>query len=129
MLTDVQLCGSRYLITDSDVKHNVEPCRKELEDLGITIAYYNPSSLASLSDNTPIPNTRRETISIESVRSLIYTSGTTGLPKAVITSTGKELLIGFSTANPEIRCIHVCRYIMALRMVFAPHPLYTQVQL
>ncbi|KAF2833088.1 long-chain fatty acid transporter-like protein [Ophiobolus disseminans] len=94
-----KLCGSRYLITDTDVKYNVEPCRAEFEDLGVKIHYYDPSFIASLLDNTPIPKSRQENISLESVRGLIYTSGTTGLPKAVAMSTGRELLVGHSTAQ------------------------------
>lgn len=87
------------MITDSDVKYNVEPCRKELEELGIKIQYYDPSFFASFSDSTTIPESRRESISIESVRGLIYTSGTTGLPKGVIMTTGRELLVGYMTAK------------------------------
>lgn len=99
MLTCIQICNARYLITDSDVKNNVEPCRSELEELNIQIQYYDPSFLASLSDLTPIPASRQEGISIESVRSLIYTSGTTGLPKGVALSTGRELLTGHAAAK------------------------------
>ena len=55
--------------------------------------------MASLSDKTPIPESRRENISVESVRCLIYTSGTTGLPKGVVMSTGRELLVGYKTAQ------------------------------
>jgi acyl-CoA synthetase (AMP-forming)/AMP-acid ligase II len=45
---------------------------------------------------------------MESIRSLMYTSGTTGLPKAVILSTGRELLTGYGVAKyldlkPEAR--------------------------
>jgi acyl-CoA synthetase (AMP-forming)/AMP-acid ligase II len=81
------------------VKNNVEPCRADLEELGLKIQYYDPSSFASLSDSTPIPDSRRENISIESVRTLIYTSGTTGLPKGVISSTGRELVTGYTIAK------------------------------
>ncbi|KAF2463380.1 long-chain fatty acid transporter-like protein [Lindgomyces ingoldianus] len=95
----VKLCESRYLITDADVRNNVEPSRSELEDLGVKIHYYDPSFFASLKDNTFIPEYRRENVTIESIRGLIYTSGTTGLPKGVIMSTGRELLVGQMTAN------------------------------
>ncbi|KAF2131713.1 long-chain fatty acid transporter-like protein [Dothidotthia symphoricarpi CBS 119687] len=94
-----KLCESRYMITDVDVKSNVEPCRAEFEDIGVKIHYYDPSFLASLSDNTFIPETRREAISIESIRGLMYTSGTTGLPKGVIMGTSKELVLGYSIAK------------------------------
>ncbi len=76
------------------MKQNVEPCEAELKELGIKIQYYDPSFVASLSDSTPIPDSRREGIDITSVRTLLYTSGTTGLPKAVIMSTGRELITG-----------------------------------
>ena len=99
MTDHIQLCGSKYLITDTDVKNNVEPCRTELEDLGVKIQYYDPAFIASLANTTPIPESRRENISIESVRGLIYTSGTTGLPKAVAMSTGREILTGHSAAR------------------------------
>ncbi|KAH7388864.1 long-chain fatty acid transporter-like protein [Pyrenochaeta sp. MPI-SDFR-AT-0127] len=94
-----KLCKARYLITDVDVKHNVEPCQNEFDELGVKIQYYDPSFIASLSDRTTIPESRRENISIESVRGLIYTSGTTGLPKGVIMTTGRELLVGYTTAK------------------------------
>ncbi|KAH8731034.1 long-chain fatty acid transporter-like protein [Phaeosphaeriaceae sp. PMI808] len=94
-----KLCGAKLLITDNDVRENVEPCRTEFEDLGVKIEYYDPSFMASLSDTTLIPESRRETISIESVRGLIYTSGTTGLPKAVAIGTLREVLTGHSAAK------------------------------
>ncbi|KAF1840754.1 long-chain fatty acid transporter-like protein [Cucurbitaria berberidis CBS 394.84] len=94
-----KLCNTRYLITDADVKSNVEPCRTELEGLGTKIQYYDPVFIASLSDTTPIPESRRENISVESVRGLIYTSGTTGLPKAVVMGTGRELVTGYTVAK------------------------------
>jgi acyl-CoA synthetase (AMP-forming)/AMP-acid ligase II len=93
------LCGSKYLITDADVKHNVEPCRRELEDQGVNIQYYDPSFFASLSNTTPLPDSRRDSISIDSVRSLMYTSGTTGLPKAVAMGTGRVLTTGHTVAQ------------------------------
>jgi acyl-CoA synthetase (AMP-forming)/AMP-acid ligase II len=93
------LCGSKYLITDADVKHNVEPCRRELEDQGVNIQYYDPSFFASLSNTTPLPDSRRDSISIDSVRSLMYTSGTTGLPKAVVMGTGRVLTTGHTVAQ------------------------------
>lgn len=71
----------------------------ELGDLGVTIHYYDPTFIASLSDSTPISESRRENVPIESVRSLIYTSGTTGLPKGVVMTTGRELLVGYTTAK------------------------------
>ena len=77
----------------------MEPCRSELEDLSVKIQYYDPSFFASLKDDTPIPESRRENITVESVRGLIYTSGTTGLPKGVIMGTGRELLVGYTTAK------------------------------
>ncbi|KAF3035727.1 hypothetical protein E8E11_003031 [Didymella keratinophila] len=83
-----KLCQAKHLIADVDVKSNVEASRTELQDLGLTIHCYDPSFIASLPDSTPIPETRRESVPIESVRGLIYTSGTTGLPKGVVMTTG-----------------------------------------
>ncbi|KAH7095664.1 long-chain fatty acid transporter-like protein [Paraphoma chrysanthemicola] len=99
LLHCAKLCGTRHLLTDIDVKKSVEPSRKELEDLNVKIHYYEPSFIASLTDTTPIPESRRETISTESVRALIYTSGTTGMPKAVSMGTGHELTIGHTIAK------------------------------
>ncbi|KAF2739927.1 long-chain fatty acid transporter-like protein [Polyplosphaeria fusca] len=95
----IKICECRYLITDSDVRNNVEPSRPDIEALGVTIKYYDPSFFESLSDYKRVPDSRRENVSIESTRGLIYTSGTTGLPKAVIFKTGRELATGFSTAR------------------------------
>lgn len=81
------------------MKDNVEPCRKELEDLSIKLVYYDPSSIASLSNTTSIPTSRHETIDIGSIRSMMYTSGTTGLPKAVVMGTGRELLLGYQISK------------------------------
>jgi acyl-CoA synthetase (AMP-forming)/AMP-acid ligase II len=113
-VTDInnQICDSRYLITDTDVRANVEPSRPEFEDMGVAIKYYDPSFFASLRDDTPIPESRRESVPVESVRGIIYSSGTTGLPKGVIMSTGRELIVGFTTARylglkPEDR-IYTC---------------------
>ncbi|KAI4641690.1 long-chain fatty acid transporter fat1 [Alternaria ventricosa] len=94
-----RICNSRFLIADADVKSNVEPCRMDLEETGVKIHYYNPSFFASLPNSTPIPDSRRDHVTIESLRSLMYTSGTTGLPKAVTLSTGRELLTGYSAAK------------------------------
>ncbi|KAI8941328.1 long-chain fatty acid transporter fat1 [Plenodomus lindquistii] len=94
-----KICKARYLITDTDVKNNVEPCRTELEELNIKIQYYTPSTLADLKDLTPIPASHQEGITVESVRSLIYTSGTTGLPKGVMMGTGRDLVTGYSVAK------------------------------
>ncbi|KAI4615068.1 long-chain fatty acid transporter fat1 [Alternaria sp. BMP 0032] len=88
-----------FLIADAGVKSNVEPCRTDLEETGIKIQYYDPSFFASLPNPTLIPDSRREHITIESLRSLLYTSGTTGLPKGVTLSTGRELLTGYSAAK------------------------------
>lgn len=98
-LTFSQLCQAKHFIADVDVKNNVEASRAEIQNLGVTIHYYDPSFIASLPDSTPIPETRRETVPIESVRGLIYTSGTTGLPKGVVMTTGRELLVGYTTAK------------------------------
>lgn len=87
------------MITDSDVRHNVEPCRAQLDDLGVAIVYYDASFFAALPAGAPIPPSRTENITLESMRGLIYTSGTTGLPKAVVMSTGRDLLVGHMTAQ------------------------------
>ncbi|KAF2003210.1 long-chain fatty acid transporter-like protein [Amniculicola lignicola CBS 123094] len=94
----VKLCDSRFLITDEGVRYNVEPCRPELEEMGVKILYFNPASLATLSDDTPIPGDRWDNIPPESVRCLIYTSGTTGLPKGVNIGTARETLTGYKVA-------------------------------
>lgn len=65
----------------------------------MTIQYYDSFFMSNLKDNSPIPESRWETITSESLRSLLYTSGTTGLPKGINFSTGRELLTGLLSAK------------------------------
>ncbi|KAL1607736.1 long-chain fatty acid transporter fat1 [Paraconiothyrium brasiliense] len=95
----VKLCESRYLLADADVRPNVEPIRSQLEDFNVEIKYYDKSFISSLSNTTPIDNSRYSTITPECPRVLIYTSGTTGHPKGVVAPTAKELLVGRTTAR------------------------------
>ncbi|KAF2813457.1 long-chain fatty acid transporter-like protein [Mytilinidion resinicola] len=104
----VKLCESRYLISDSDVQPNVEPCAPELEESGVKLLYYNSDLITSLPSSGPLPQSRRDSITLETLRGLIYTSGTTGLPKGTQMTTGRELLVGHVTARylkltPSIR--------------------------
>ncbi|KAF2496323.1 long-chain fatty acid transporter-like protein [Lophium mytilinum] len=104
----VKLCESRYLISDSDVQPNVEPCAPELEESGVKLLYYNSDFINGLPSSGPLPQSRRDSITLESLRGLIYTSGTTGLPKGTQMTTGRELLVGHVTARylnlkPSIR--------------------------
>ncbi|PVI03827.1 acetyl-CoA synthetase-like protein [Periconia macrospinosa] len=95
----VKLCETRFLITDQDVKANVEPIRSQLDEIGCQITYYTPSLFSTLNKTTPIPPSFREKVTQESPRNLIYTSGTTGLPKGVMLGTARELMTGRVVSN------------------------------
>lgn len=99
MLTQIQLCDSRFLIADRDIQGLVDPCEDALGSTGVRIHYYDQAFMSSLSDTTPLPRSRREGVKPEDIRSLIYTSGTTGLPKATIMLSGRELNTGRSIAD------------------------------
>jgi acyl-CoA synthetase (AMP-forming)/AMP-acid ligase II len=71
----------------------VDPVLPTLKEIGVTTKYYSPEFLSSLKNTTAISHSLRSTFTPESPRALIYTSGTTGLPKAVIHSTGRDLLV------------------------------------
>jgi long-subunit acyl-CoA synthetase (AMP-forming) len=66
------------VLADRDTAERIEPCRKELEEKGIRIVYYDEAFLKTLHDTTPIPNERTAGMKPDDIRALIYTSGTTG---------------------------------------------------
>ena len=53
----------------------VGPHVQELEEAGAQTVYYDQALLEALSDSTPIPDSRREGIQGQDVRTLVYTSG------------------------------------------------------
>lgn len=61
--------------------------------------YYDVESIASLKDETPLPDHLRRGHKPEDMCSLIYTSGSTGLPKAVVLIRGRELMVGHSVSR------------------------------
>jgi acyl-CoA synthetase (AMP-forming)/AMP-acid ligase II len=74
----IKLCKPRIVLADRDTAERLEPCRKELEEQGIRIVYYDEAFLRTLHDTTPIPNERTAGMKPDDIRALIYTSGTTG---------------------------------------------------
>jgi acyl-CoA synthetase (AMP-forming)/AMP-acid ligase II len=61
--------------------------------------YYDPSFIANLTNDAPIPDSRLASRKLEDVCSLLYTSGSTGLPKAVIMIQGRDLAVGWTIAK------------------------------
>ena len=55
--------------------------------------------IASLKDETPLPDHLRRGHQPEELSSLLYTSGSTGLPKAVMMLRGRSLITGFSVSR------------------------------
>ena len=70
-----KVCGSRYLITERAIENLVGPHIDELAAAGVTTVYYDEASIGSLSDKTPLPDSRRADIKADEFRNLIYTSG------------------------------------------------------
>jgi acyl-CoA synthetase (AMP-forming)/AMP-acid ligase II len=95
----VQLSDCRILIAEAERKHLVGPVESDLDAANIKVVYYDPASIASLFDTTPIPQTRRMGIKPSDLRGLLYTSGTTGFPKGVIVPTGRSLVLARSIAT------------------------------
>ncbi len=87
----VKLCDARYLISDSSVRQLISPCESDLSAANVKTVYYDPAFIASLTDTTPLPASRRTKIDPTAISSLIYTSGTTGMPKGTILTRGREL--------------------------------------
>ncbi|QDS72526.1 hypothetical protein FKW77_000215 [Venturia effusa] len=99
LLHCIALCECRYLLCDRDNQYNVGPCEEELTVSGVKTIYYDSSSIANLTDDLPIPDSRLAYRNLESLSSLLYTSGSTGLPKAVIMIQGRELSTSFVIAR------------------------------
>jgi len=98
LVHSVKLCESCYLISDTDVRSLVDPCRDQLEAANCSIIYFDQALFASFqSDNayaTVPPADRHAGILPTDTAGLIYTSGTTGLPKGTIMLRGRELNVG-----------------------------------
>lgn len=95
----VRLCGARYMIYDTDVTSSVSAVGDALSKEGVTCLPYSMESISKLTDTSRLPPERQSDLVPEEPRGLIYTSGTTGLPKAVCMSTGRELMVGHTTAK------------------------------
>ncbi|KAI0204144.1 fatty-acyl-CoA synthase [Astrocystis sublimbata] len=90
----VKISTSRYIIADEDLKKMVSPIETELKDGGIETVYYSRTSIEALQDNERLPKERRMNLDPMGTGFLLYTSGTTGLPKGVIMSRFRPLLLG-----------------------------------
>ena len=91
LIHSVKLCGTRYLITEDSVRHLTSPCEADLSAANVKTVYYDPAFIASLTDTTPLPASRRKKIDPMALSCLIYTSGTTGMPKGTILTRAREL--------------------------------------
>lgn len=104
----VTISGSRFLITDRDTRHLVEPCESELLAANVQAVYYDSAFISSLKDSTPVPQSRRSAFKPDEILSLIYTSGTTGMPKGTIMIRARELttakgVAGYLELKPGVK--------------------------
>ncbi|KAK5944143.1 hypothetical protein PMZ80_003424 [Knufia obscura] len=102
LIHSVKLCQSRYLISDTDVRPLVEPCREALDSANCKIIYFDQALFESFRTESTYgtipPADRRIDILPTDTAGLIYTSGTTGLPKGTIMLRGREINVGRGTA-------------------------------
>lgn len=95
----VKLSDARYLLADRDTRNLVAPCDEELSRANVQTVYYDTNFISSLTNTTPVPQSRRSGFKPDSPLSLIYTSGTTGLPKGTIMVRARELSTAYGVAN------------------------------
>ncbi|MBE7181589.1 MAG: AMP-binding protein, partial [Terriglobus roseus] len=99
LIHSAKLCDTRYLITDTAQRPLVQPCENELATDGIETLYFDEDFFKTLTDTTPLPESRRKNIDPQALSCLIYTSGTTGMPKGTILNRGKEINLTRATAE------------------------------
>lgn len=99
LIHSAKLCDSRYLIADTAQKPLVQPCENDLATEGIETLYFDEAFFKTLTDTTPLPESRRKNIDPQALACLIYTSGTTGMPKGTILTRGKEINLTRATAE------------------------------
>ena len=87
----VKLSDARYLLADRATQPLVQPCESDLSAANITTLYYDADFICSLTDRTPLPQSRQKGAKPDELSGLIYTSGTTGLPKGVVMRRSREL--------------------------------------
>lgn len=72
----------------------MDPYLSQIEAAGIKTIFYDPALVSTMTDTTPLPESRRSDFGPESLKGLIYTSGTTGNPKATKFLAGREMAMG-----------------------------------
>ncbi|KAF2754524.1 fatty acid transporter [Pseudovirgaria hyperparasitica] len=99
LLHCVKLCGTRYVLYDSESYRNINTCAKDFDDIKVTLHLYGPQLIDSLKIMAPVPKERQIPGSLNDIRGLLYTSGTTGLPKATRVTVQRELMTGYIMAR------------------------------
>ncbi|KAK8240865.1 long-chain fatty acid transport protein [Phyllosticta capitalensis] len=93
----IRLCESRYVIADMETKPLIEASQDGFPN--VQAVFVEPGFADRLSDESPIPAERTESIEGNKVSGLVYTSGTTGMPKATQVNYARDILTGFAIAQ------------------------------